>query len=303
MVILERLLFRWTQPVGPIYRRELRYGARSSWAMWGWVGYALPLSLLALLLVFGPLSVMALLVISLPLLGWVWRMQMALATSAAIVREVEGATWDLLRALPWSTARIINSKYAGVLVRMRRLFGPYLLVRGFAGAGMLAFAGTTLWFDWALLPPGTGPDLYWALLAMALGAAYMVVESALDLATDGALGMVASAFTRRQGQAAALALSLSALGLVAQLLATALLIGGAARITPGSGSPLQFQMGVGIDLLWWVALWGPGGALLFDVSPAACALLIPALILARFALLRALIALAARRAEGDRAAS
>ncbi len=294
MGALERLLLRGLHPIAPIYRREVRRGVYPFRAEKLWPGCLALAALLVLILMIGPLSVVALMITSLPLFGWAWRLQMALAASSTIAREVESGTWDDLRALPWSIGEIVRSKYAAVLARERRLFTQYMTLRFFLLLAMLGFAWLAFWFDWMLAPEARA-NLAWMLLATVLSVGYTLFEPALDLATDGAFGLLASAFARNQGQAAGLGLALSAIGLAAQLALTALLIGGATQVAPGAGSPLQLWDSALLSL-WGMAVWGPGGALLYNVSPIACAAVIALAALARTAALCGLLALAVWRA-------
>ncbi|GAB4449643.1 MAG: hypothetical protein Kow00120_19890 [Anaerolineae bacterium] len=294
MSTLDRLLRREVRPVDAVFQRELRRARRWEWQEPQWRGYILLLVSVALVLLLGPLSVTALAIVSLPVFGWAWRVQLALSASPMIAGEVEAGTWDLLRALPWSTAELVRAKHTAVLVRHRRFLGQYMLLRFFVALGMLLIAATTLWFD-AALDASARYNPWLVIVALALSIAYLLGEPLLDLATDGALGMAASAFARTRGEAARLALVASVAGLAAQLALAAALIGAAAGLAPGSGSPLQLWTS-DLMALWGLAVWGPGGALLYNVSPGACVLLIPLAGVLRYGALRGLLALAAWRA-------
>jgi hypothetical protein len=292
---VEQVLIHWLQPVDPIYRREVQRGEepRRLWHQWGGCIVLIALALIGA--IFGLLSVAALLVAAVPLLGWAWRVRVALSATDAIAREVERQRWSDLRALPWPASRIVMSKYAGALMRARGLFPQFLLLRLVATVGMLAFVAMSFWYDWAMAPDRR-PDVGWALLAVAASALYSLAEPLLDFATDGALGLVASAFARGQRQALTFGLGLSATALAGQFGLTVLLVGAMATVAPGADSPLELWESAPLAG-WGLALWGPGGALLFNVGPAACVLLLILAAVLRYAWLRGLLALAVWRAS------
>ncbi len=293
---MERMLVRWLHPIEPIYRREARRGkAFQPPGGWWWIG----MGLLAFALVGETLSpfVVALM---LPLL-LVMRIRIVLSVCDAIPCEVERQTWDILRTLPQSTKQIVMSKYAGALMRARRLLAQLYVLRLIASALMLCF----FVFALSTLPrddgSGTSLGAVGVALAATVGALYWLVEPALDFATDGALGAAVGAFVCDRGQLRVIGLAVSAAALAAQLALTALLVGGAATIAPASARPLLAWESA-LAALGCLAVWGPGGALLFNAAPGACAFVILLVAVIRYSVLRGLLALAAWRAEAGHVA-
>ncbi len=191
----------WLRPIAPIYRHELTYSQALHLLRFQWGGCAFSILLLLVSTLVAAGTRVLLLVLALPLLVFTLRVWVMLSAADVIAREVEAQTWDSLRVLPWSTRRIVLTKYIAVIVRARGLLYQ-CLVLGFALRFLVALG---------YVPPDIEIGAF-LLLSMV-----MFAEQWLDYLLDAALGVAASAFTQSVRRALMLALVLGAGVMIGQL--------------------------------------------------------------------------------------
>ncbi|MBN1283851.1 MAG: hypothetical protein JXB47_00480 [Anaerolineae bacterium] len=273
---MERFVIKWLQPIEPIYCRET--GRRTQYVASQTARRARRGCLTALALLFGvgamlvcgsggggipDLFIVFLFIIIFTVIFWgpflvpvlylILRVRVVAVAGDAIAREVEAQTWDLLRVLPWPVEALVQTKYAGALVRARRLFYQLAGLRAAAAVWLM-----TLGVPAVIFAGERAVELWFAAV---LGLIYYLIETPLDFATDGALGVLASTFARTQGQALAVSAAMSVVGIGGQVALDVILI-----------------------------------MLLGAQAAVVCAVAVVVVLALRCALLRGLLALAARRA-------
>lgn len=273
---LDRLLVRWLCPLEPVYRLEagrITSGEMARLAKRGRRGclimlaalLALGLGLVCLVAGLGGFVGIFLFLIffvvfigpfMVPIFYLILRVRVVTSTSDTIAREVEAQTWDVLRTLPYSTEMLVRSKYAGALLRNRRVFYQILLLR----------VGAAVWLMTLSLPLiafGGDESLGWWLVSLA-GFLYYLVETGLNFAADGALGMVASSYGRTRGRALALSVALGVVFVGGQTLLDVVIaagfinIGSVACIT-GLGIGLALRYAAYRGLMWVAVARATGG--------------------------------------------
>jgi hypothetical protein len=227
---------------------------------------------------------------SIPFVHWLWRIPTLLASATVVSREVEDRTWNPLRTTTLSVPRIMFAKYSAIFRYMELHYTLVIAVRAvpviILGVSWLASTMTVL--------PSQGFD-YWfstTVVFLAMGI-YFLTSPIIDVAFDGALGMLASAFSERRSTAlimtmlARLSLWLFPLALTA---------------------PLQFgllnnALGVAhIDVITLkavavVATFGPTYAFLWGVPQWPSVALIVVTVVARLGAARLMLAIATLRAS------
>ncbi|MBN1963964.1 MAG: hypothetical protein JW910_04925 [Anaerolineae bacterium] len=133
-----------------------------------------------------------------PFIYWVWRFPGVLAGSTVISREVENRTWHPLRVTPLTAREIVVNKFAAVFRYMEQ---PLTLVTSVRAAPVLVFAAAWLGSTLTVLPQrGVA---YWAgtTLAFLVAGFYLLVSPFIDVAVDGAIGVLASTLSQRRSTA------------------------------------------------------------------------------------------------------
>jgi hypothetical protein len=209
------------------------------------VRLAVALLLLILLVAFAP---------------WLWRMPAVLAAAVPVAREVENRRWYLLRSTPFSAGEIVAALHAASTYRVRKLWVYVTIMRLLM---IVLLVAATLPFIGAAVLEMAGQEAREGLLAIdwrvfVLCALYITLEPFLDVAIDGALGVLASTLSDSQTKALFNGFVLRLLLWMLSLLSLLVIL----PITDHMLPPDQAQL---VPLL---ALIGPAYGLLLGFSPA-----------------------------------
>ncbi len=199
---MENLIRSWLHPIDPIYRREVTHAKSNRRRKRSYVILALTFAFIMLCsLCFGGSS----LLLTLPFV----RLLVVVSTSGSIAHEVQSRTWDSLRTTLYSTKDIVKTKYAGALVRARKL--AYYLV----GTRIIVLLFYFLnYYEFISLSTSR------FLVAFV----YLTIDAVLDFITDGALGIVASTFASTPSRARIWAFTLGVASLFAQYALSAIIL-------------------------------------------------------------------------------
>jgi hypothetical protein len=173
----------------PVFRQEVAYWdarLRGRWRLGEYFGFATLVNLVLLpatLLFFpGLLAVYALLDEALVIGA-------SLPAATLVVRERQAGTWSLLRSTPMTTLDLAAAKLGGLL---------YTAWEGAAYLTGARWLGTLFALPLLLLVaflPGTAPSIT-SLVVLALAYALFAIRPRLNLLFGGALGLMASVFSR-----------------------------------------------------------------------------------------------------------
>ena len=135
---------------------------------------------------------------SIPFIHWLWRVPTLLASAIVVAREVEDRTWNPLRSTTLTVERIMRSKYSAIFRYMELHYILVIAVRAvpviILGISWIASALTVL--------PIQGFDYWFSTTAVFLAmGGYFLASPVIDVAFDGALGMLASTFAERRSTA------------------------------------------------------------------------------------------------------
>jgi len=140
---------------------------------------------------------------SIPFVHWLWRVPTILASANVVSREVEDRTWNPLRVTTLSLRRILWAKYGAIFRYMELHYTLVIAVR--------AVPVTILGISWVAstltVLPGQGFE-YWfstTVVFLVMGG-YFLMSPVIDVAFDGALGMLASSFSDRRSTALVMAM-------------------------------------------------------------------------------------------------
>lgn len=127
-----------------------------------------------------------------PFLPWFWRIPTLISTGPLISGEVEGRTWYSLRSTPYRTREIVLALHAGGNYRVAFLWA-YVTSMRLAIVGLLAMIMVIL--SWAPARDRLQVTfIEW--IAYLLCGLYFLLEPLLDVAVDGMIGLLGSAFAR-----------------------------------------------------------------------------------------------------------
>lgn len=227
----------------------------------------------------------------LPFIHLIWRIPTVLASATMISREVENQTWHPLRSLPISIREIVWAKYAAIFPYMEPQLNLLFYLRGGPAIIILGvWAASTI-----TSLPQRGLEQWLAdTLAIVLSVIYVVISPTLDVAVDGALGLLASALSPRRSTALILATLVRTTLWLLPLLPLVMLQYG---VLPTFG--LVGLQPENIDLRAWavVANFGPGYAYLWNLGPWISIVLVLGTVALRLGFIRLALELAAYRAE------
>jgi hypothetical protein len=227
---------------------------------------------------------------SIPFVHWLWRVPTLLASATVVSREVEDRSWNPLRVTTLSLQRIMLVKY-GAIFRYMELH--YVLVMAVRAVPVIILGISWIASTLTVLPM-QGFE-YWfstTVIFLAMGV-YFLASPMVDVAFDGALGMLASSFSERRSTALVMTM-LARLSL--WLLPLALT------------APLQFgllnnALGVAqVDIITLkavavVATFGPTYAFLWGVPQWPSVALIVITLVARLGAARLMLSIATVRAS------
>ncbi len=195
-----------------------------------------------------------------PFIPWLWRIPTVLFSAVPVAREVERRRWLILRSTLYSTREILGAFHAATTYRVLMIWSYITGIRMMVGVLLIvplgvALVGEIFSFLYTLTGaemPTSGPRfMLVSWLAYLISFLYFLSEPYLDVAIDGALGLLASTMSRRPLSAMLGGLALRVVGWV-------------------------FQMGVVFLMFPWhmenrsvFAIMGPGYALWFGVVPEA----------------------------------
>jgi hypothetical protein len=133
----------------------------------------------------------------LPTLPWMWRVPVVLTSAATVGRELETRRWQALRATPYSTYDIVLALLAAGTHRVYLLWLFTTIARVILGLML------TLSLHWEM-QIGNLVGHTWGMLdwvAWGLSLSYLILEPLLDVAIDGAVGIVSATFSNTQFRA------------------------------------------------------------------------------------------------------
>ena len=229
------------------------------------------------------------------------RLATTASTAGAVNQEMEGGTWDSLRATAMPLRDVIGAKWAAGVWSVGLVLGWVTALRGVLVVLLLSdltrFRGQYL----AFLIDGAQPTIPWVVgaLAVAAGMTCAVLQPAVTAGLDAATGLLASVWVRNRGLAQVLAGAVRLLPwMVVYGLAWPVVDGLAWMPVTTLGGWLllllfavEGDMALGLLMIDWLAQLYGDVNFGFAIGPAALALL-----LAQAALAVALIRLAAWRA-------
>lgn len=228
-----------------------------------------------------------------PFIHWLWRLPSVMAGSTMVTREIENRTWNTLRVTPLTVRQIIIAKYASIFRYMESNITIIIYIR----AVPIIIFGATWMVSTLTVLPQQGLE-YWLSRSIALvfAGAYYLLSPVLDVAVDGALGVVASTLSQRRSTAMIIALLMRLCGWLLPL-AIALPLqlgeigafGGLMNPIPSSGHTLR--------ALSVVSTFGPSYAFLWGLDVLPSVILVVGVFLLRLGLVRLLLKIAVFRAE------
>jgi len=228
-----------------------------------------------------------------PFVHWLWRFPTILASSTVICREIEDRTWNQVRVTPLTVRQIVMAKYVAVFRYMENHIAVVTYVRAIPA---VIFGAIWLVSTLTILPQ-EGLE-YWIsrTVAIAFAGMYFLVSPLLDVAVDGAIGLLASTLSQRRS--------------------TALIMAILARITTwllplALAAPLQYgQLGAfgglfggtqpdlpALRALAIVSTYGPAYGFLWGIEVWLSVAIVIVIFVLRLGLIRVLLELAIARAD------
>ncbi len=228
-----------------------------------------------------------------PFIHWLWRLPSVMAGSTMVTREIEDRTWNTLRVTPLTVREIITAKFASIFRYMESNVTIIMYIRA---VPTIIFGATWLVSTLTVLPQ-QGLE-YWLSrsIALAFAGAYYLLSPILDVAVDGAIGMLASTLSQRRSTAMIIALLARLCGWLLPLaIALPLQLGeiGAFGGLFDPASPNEQTL----RALSIVSTFGPSYAFLWGLPVLASVILVVGVFLLRLGLVRLLLELAVFRAE------
>ncbi|MBN2472219.1 MAG: hypothetical protein JXN59_15960 [Anaerolineae bacterium] len=222
-----------------------------------------------------------------PFAHWLWRIPTIFASATVISRELESETWSTLRTTTLSVRDIVLHKYSAVL---RYMEPHYMLVVYIRAAPVIIF-GVSWGVSTVTVLPERGFE-YWASTTAALlfSGLYLLLSPVLDVAFDGALGVLTSAYSSHRSTALLLAVLARMTGFLLPMTLMIPLEYGVFRNLAG----LDF---VQLRAVAIVSTFGPSYAYLWGLEPWLSVFIVIAYTGLRLGLIRLMIEMAVRRAE------
>jgi hypothetical protein len=236
-----------------------------------------------------------------PFVQWFWRLPAVLASGTMISREIEDRTWNPLRTTALSVREIVYAKYAAVF----RYMEPHITLVMYIRAVPVLIMEVA-WFasTFVILPQQGFFSWLGLVLAFLTAGAYVLISPFLDVAVDGAIGILASSFAQRRSSGVIISVLARATGwllpvafavLIQYGLPTTNLLFTMSGTTTAGMSDLSRVM-VTLRAITVVALIGPGYAYLWGLAPWVGTGLVVSGLLFRLGLIRLLLELTVIRA-------
>jgi len=217
-----------------------------------------------------------------PFIHWLWRIPTILASATMISREVEQRTWAPLRTTPFSVREIVYAKYAAIFYYME----PYVMLVIYIRAVPVIIFGASWMVSALTILPQRGLE-YWFTITAALlmAGVYVLLSPVLDVAVDGAVGILASTMAPRRSTTLVIAMLARLTGWLLPLaLAAPLQYGAFTDLWSGTPPDMITLRAVAV-----VSTFGPGYAFLWGVPAWLSVGLVIGFILGRLGLVRLLL--------------
>lgn len=236
-----------------------------------------------------------------PFVQWLWRLPAVLASGTMISREIEDRTWNPLRTTALSVREIVYAKYAAVF----RYMEPHITLVTYIRAVPVLIMEVA-WFasTFVILPQQGFFPWLGLVLAFLTAGSYVLLSPFLDVAVDGAIGILASSFAQRRSSGVIISVLARATGWLLPVAFAVLIQYGLPTTglvvsmsgTATAGMPELNRMMVTLRAITVVALIGPGYAYLWGLAPWVGTGLVVAGLLFRVGLIRLLLELTILRA-------
>ncbi len=228
-----------------------------------------------------------------PFVHWLWRIPSVMASSTMVSREIEDRTWHVLRVTPLTAREIMLAKYAAIF----RYMDPHLMVVTYIRAvPAIIFAATWLVSTITVLPQQGFAYWFSRTVALAFAGVYFLISPVLDVAMDGAIGLLASTLSQRRSTALIMALLARMSGWLLPLALAAPLQFGQYGAFGGlfGGARPDFSTLRAISI---VSTYGPTYAFLWGIPVWISVVVVVGIFLLRLGLVRLMLELAIVRAD------
>ncbi len=222
-----------------------------------------------------------------PFVHWLWRIPTILTSASSISHELEDQTWNTLRATTLTVHEIVMAKFSAIIRYMEPHFMLVIYVRSMP---VLVFGVSWIVSTLTVLP-ARGFE-YWLSTSLAFLAAglYLVLSPVLDVAFDGALGLLVSSFTARRSTALIVAVLVRLVGF---LLPMMLIV----PLTYGVFDRLSRPDIIQLRAIAVMSTFGPSYAFLWGIERWLSVVIVVVYTLLRLAAIRLMLTLTVARAE------
>ncbi|MBN1287495.1 MAG: hypothetical protein JXB47_18995 [Anaerolineae bacterium] len=224
----------------------------------------------------------------LPFVPWLWRVPVVLSAALPLSHEIQMRRWSILRSTLCSTRDLVDALHAAGTYRAGFVWSYVIIMRGvLASIVVLPSLVASLFM---------GEPLHDTLLLMAanlLSLVYVVAEPVLDVAVDGAVGVIGATFARSQLRAMLGGFGLRVGLWTVQMLSLLALL---PLVYWAAGSASMEARDAAVNTTVILVFLGPGYSLLVGIPPAITIAMILGWGVARLLALHVLMRLAAWRA-------
>lgn len=222
-----------------------------------------------------------------PFVHWLWRIPTILVSAGSVSHELEDQTWNTLRATTLTVHEIIMAKFAAIIRYMEPHFMLVIYVRSMP---VIIFSVSWVVSTLTVLP-ARGFE-YWLSTSLALLAAggYLLVSPVLDVAFDGALGLLVSTFNARRSTALIVAVLIRLIGF---LIPMTLIV----PLSYGLFDSLGRMDVIRLRAIAVVSTFGPSYAFLWGIERWLSIAIVVVYTLVRLGAIRLMLKLAVIRAE------
>ncbi len=222
-----------------------------------------------------------------PFVHWLWRIPTILVSAGSVSHELEDQTWNTLRATTLTVHEIIMAKFAAIIRYMEPHFMLVIYVRSMP---VIIFSVSWVVSTLTVLP-ARGFE-YWLSTSLAFLAAggYLLVSPVLDVAFDGALGLLVSTFNARRSTALIVAVLIRLIGF---LIPMTLIV----PLSYGLFDSLGRMDVIRLRAIAVVSTFGPSYAFLWGIERWLSIAIVVVYTLVRLGAIRLMLKLAVIRAE------